>query len=158
MAPEEADQCANNLFELFPNLRPKQVQDWADEFERYDPNDVYPACSEHYREGGDGDGFVKPGRLRDLIRTRMRKRVEGHRAALGKPANDIADEWVTIDATVLNLPPPELDRLTAEVLADPCWTDEARALLQARGVRASKTLRGAVFSRWKNQRPRPTAA
>jgi hypothetical protein len=158
VSSDEADQCAANLFDLFPSLKPAQVREWAVEFERYDPNDVNAACSEHYREGGDGKGFVRPGRLRDLVKTRMRKRVEGDRVARSREGNDVADEWKLIDATVLNLPKSELDRLTAEVLADPGWTPEARDLLQARGVRASKTLRGAVFARWKTQRPRPTAA
>src|SRR5688500_18553577 len=110
MEPTKADEHAARLKGLLPKMTDAQLLDWAQRFERYDEGVARAAVDRYINQYDE----LKTPLLRSMLEAEENRR----RVVQRKVNDDIADEWVTIDATVLNLPAPELERLTTEVLAD----------------------------------------
>jgi hypothetical protein len=143
VTPTQADEHAARLKGLLPKMTDAQIVYWAERFELYD-EDVARAAVDRYV--AKHDELRSPG-LIGMLEAEFRRKEMGP-----AESHDVADEWAVIDATVKGLPPDVVARLVAEALSDPFFTPESRALLEKRGVAASKTLRGLVFERWKRQR------
>lgn len=142
MNPDEAKSEARYLRGLFPSITPEQGAFWTKEFLRYDQPVVRAALDKYH--GNHNGGFVVGASLTSAIwRERERQRQVSRQLDVLDAAT--VAYWQDVDRLIEATPDDELECWRDTLLGDPKTGAGARAMLEKRDVRKSKTLKGMIY-------------
>jgi hypothetical protein len=138
MTRDQANDAAEKLQGLFPQITPTQVVEWATTFQRYDHDVVCKAISAHH----EVHTFIDNANLVESIRNVMRKR-EAAITDSWRRDQAVRDRWARIEELVSKLSDDEIKKLMPSAIET--FPEHLREFFAARNPRRSKPLMDAIY-------------